>query len=95
MSRRTSAEIASDKINTGKIKQEEIQDHLAALNYTSTSYGPYASSARATAIGVTNHLKWFKENNIEVHQVYNSPYWELGPEPVGPRPKTSKMYGGC
>jgi hypothetical protein len=95
MTRRTSAEIAAENIEIGKITQEEIQDHLSALNRTSSSYAPYISSVIATAIGVTNHLKWFKENSIEVHQVYNSPYWELGPIPDGPRPKTSKMYGGC
>jgi hypothetical protein len=74
---------------------EKIQVMLAGLNRISMSYGPGPDFQRCTAIGISNYVRWFERHGIAIHELPNTHVWQLGPEPVGPRPKTSKMHGGC
>ena len=40
-------------------------------------------------------IRWFERHGIAIHELPNTHVWQLGPEPTDPRPKTSKMHGGC
>jgi hypothetical protein len=62
--------------------EQDIQDHLAALNRICQAWEGTIDTVLAKKKGIENYLQWFRKYGIVCHQDVKGQTWRLGPSPT-------------